>query len=153
MKNGDILENLTVKLYQKMGFDVEQDIILEGKSGSIHQIDVIAKKKSWRKKETYFIECKLRTNSYVGKADVSNFLLALDDLEQKDGSVITNSRYSENALKIGERYNLNLINGEELKNACRKYGIKYNIPDCSNDPVEYLVKTAFDFLGIGKQKA
>lgn len=51
MKNGDILENLTVKLYQKMGFDVEQDIILEGKSGSIHQIDVIAKKKSWRKKK------------------------------------------------------------------------------------------------------
>ena len=84
---------------------------------------------------------------------MSNFLLALDDLGQKDGSVVTNSRYSENALKIGERYNLNLINGEELKNACRKYGIKYNIPDCSNDPVEYLVKTAFDFLGIGKQKA
>jgi len=153
MKDGEILENLTAQLYKKMGFDVEQNIILKGKSGSIHQIDIIAKKGSFRKKKI-FIECKYRGDSYyVGKADLSKFFLSLDELNQRNAVFVTNSEYTKNALLVAKTYNLDLIDGEGLKNACRKYGIKYNIPDGSNDPVEYLVKTAFDFLGIGKQKA
>lgn len=153
MNNGYILEKLTAKLYQKIGFNVEQDITLKGKSGSIHQIDLIASKGRWPKKETIFIECKLRTNGYVGKADISNFLLALDDLGQKNGSVITNSYYSENALKIGQRYNLNLVDGKQLKDICRKYGIRYNLPDVNEDPMKYIISSFFDLLMIGKQKA
>lgn len=153
MKDGDLLENLTMQLYERMGFQTEQKVILQGRSGSIHEIDVIAKKKSWRKEKVIFTECKFRSNGYiVGKADLAKFLLALDDIGQKNASVITNSFYSDNAVKIADRYNLTLVNGDRLRKLCGDYKIPYNIAASANTPVEYLVKTVFDILEIGNQK-
>lgn len=153
MKNGDILENLTAKIYERMGFDVDQNILLQGKSGSMHEIDVIARKKSFLRKKVIYTECKFRADNYiVQKRDLSNFILALDDLGQKDASFVTNSTYSDGALKIGEQYNLSLVDGDKLKKLCKQYKLSYIMPSSKNGPTQYLVKTLFDFLEIGLQQ-
>jgi len=154
MKNGDLLENLTAKIYEKMGFDVDQNVLLKGKSGSMHEIDVIAKKRSLIRRKVIYTECKFRADNYiVQKRDLSNFILALDDLRQKNASFVTNSNYSEGALKIGKQYNLSLVDGNRLKKLCKQYKVSYILPSPGDDATQYLVKTIFDLLGIGVQKA
>jgi len=143
---GKKFEGIVGKLYEKMGFTVEINKLLKGRSGALHEIDVYAVKKGLRSREVC-IECKYKNDGDVTKAEVANFLLKTDDLRIKDSCVITNSSFSSQAAKVIENYGMNSIDGSELSRLCREHNVKNKL--CSKPtPLNYMISSFVDMLEV-----
>jgi len=119
MDKGREFERAVASLYQQMGFDVETNKVMEGSSGASHEIDLYCSNGSKR----IAVECKCKDK--VEKADIAIFILKLDDLKIKEGHVVVESSFSENAILTAKTYNIHLTDGKELTKLFRKYGVEY----------------------------
>jgi len=104
--SGYPFEILVGRLFEKMGFDVEVDVIMEGVCVN-HEVDVVARKDN----EVYIIECKFHNRNGM-KSDVkvplyikSRFDDIVDKLNhnhgiksQYKGWVVTNTQFTEEAI-------------------------------------------------------
>ncbi|MEM5834818.1 MAG: restriction endonuclease [Candidatus Aenigmatarchaeota archaeon] len=147
MDKGEKFEILIEKLYRKMGYKVERRKVLRGMSGAYHEIDLYAYKNFLSKKIA--IECKWRENLEVGKKELANFFLVLQDTKIKEGHMVTNSFYSKQAKVLAKSYGIKLIDGGMLKKLLKKYSLDAELPlqDFSFTKIlESLIFPAIDFL-------
>lgn len=151
MKIGEKFELVIEKLYRKMGYDVERRKIVKGISGVYHEIDLYACKNSLIKKSVA-VECKWRENLEVGKKELASFLLVLNDTKIKEGHMVTNSFYSNQAKILAKKYNLKLIDGFILKELLKKYSINFDFQTQNFNFLKIIEKIIFptlDFLSYG----
>jgi len=141
MDKGRKFEQAVASLYERMGFDVEANKLMEGKSGACHEIDLYCSDRG----KKVAVECKCKDR--VEKADIAVFILKLDDLKIKEGHVVAESQFSGNAALTAKTYNINLLDGKELSNLFRKYGIEYSFSSHSTDPLSYTIRSAVNILG------
>jgi restriction endonuclease Mrr len=137
---GKNFEKTVASLYQQMGFEVETNKMMEGSSGASHEIDIYCSNGSKR----IAIECKCKDK--VEKADIAVFILKLDDLKIKEGHVVSESCFSENAILTAKTYNICLVDGKELTKLFKKYGIEYRFSTRSNDPLSYMIRSSVNLL-------
>ncbi len=129
---GEEFELTVAKLYERLGHDVEVHKIIKGKSGAEHEVDIYTTKRSLLRQKATLVECKYRdSREYVGKPEIANFVMFMDDIGIKEGHIVTNSYFSEQASLLGRNYSIRMIDGDELLPMFRKYGIRFN-PNYTN---------------------
>lgn len=116
--SGFPFEKYIAELFQHQGYSVENNLIMKGKCVN-HEVDVLAK----RNKTALFIECKFHNRQGI-KSDVKIALYykaRVDDLRQGNknkpdfkgveikGCLVTNTRFSEDAIKYSKCENLRLM--------------------------------------------
>ena len=131
------------KIMEKMGYEVETGKIIQGKCIQ-HEVDVVAKKPG----EMIMIECKFHQNNQT-KSGVqvplyiqSRYLDIKSVWEEKfgknmfyRGGVVTNTRFSEDAIKYGKCAGLMLISWDYPAET----GLKYFIDRTGLHPVTSLI--------------
>ena len=131
------------KILEKMGYQVETGVIVQGKCIQ-HEVDVVAKKQG----EMIMIECKFHSGNQT-KSGVqvplyiqSRYLDVKSAWEEKygknlhyRGGVVTNTRFSEDAIKYANCAGLLIISWDYPKET----GLKYFIDRSGLHPVTSLI--------------
>lgn len=150
MDKGKEFEEIIAELYEKAGWHTEMRKTMKGRSGAEHQIDVYGEKRKVRKKKV-FVECKFRENDKVRKSHVANFLLKLDDIDTKtEAHMVTNSTFSSYAKQTAERYDIKMINRDQLYRLLNKYDMRRHlefIEVYQQNPLTKAVIETIDILG------
>jgi len=125
MNKGREFEGIVGELFSRMGFYVERNKLMKGKSGAVHEIDVYGEtRRSRQKRKRVAVECKYKQNGdKVRKSDVANFLLKLEDLGLNEGYLVTNSSFSDYSVKTAGVYNVHLVDSEKLSRLLKKSGL------------------------------
>ena len=136
-------EILVGKIMEKMGYEVETGVIVQGKCVQ-HEVDVVAKKPG----EMIMIECKFHSGNQT-KSGVqvplyiqSRYLDVKSAWEEKYGSnihyrggVVTNTRFSEDAIKYANCAGLLIISWDYPSDT----GLKYWIDKTGLHPVTSMI--------------
>lgn len=116
--SGYPFEKFVAELFKQRGFDVEVGVMMAGWS-VMHEVDVVAQNPD----KYYVIECKFHNNQAT-KSDVKvpmyihsrvqDLHKVLKHNEAKDkksyvGWVVTNTRFTKDAIKFGKDYGLNML--------------------------------------------
>ena len=116
--SGYPFEKFVAELFKQRGFDVEVGVMMDGWSVS-HEVDVVAQNPD----KYYVIECKFHNNQAT-KSDVKvpmyihsrvqdlHKVLKSGEAKGKKsyvGWVVTNTRFTTNAIKFGNDYGLNML--------------------------------------------
>jgi len=105
------LENFVEDTILRTGYiNTEKRKKIEGMSGTLHEIDIMA----YNKSNIVAIECKNYTIP-VGIKEIRDFKSKLDDLPHiSEGIFVTNSRFTSEATNYANHYNIRLWDGENL---------------------------------------
>ncbi len=122
--DGYEFEDLICILFRKMGFIVEHTA-LSGDGG----IDIIAHYNETVFKGKYLIQCK-RYSSKIGEPFIRDLYGVTLSSNANKGILITNSFFSNQAIKFAEGKNIELIDGNELNKLLLKYGLLNNSDNC-----------------------
>jgi restriction endonuclease Mrr len=121
--SGRRFEQLVGDLYSLRGYSVEKNVLVRGKSGALHEVDLYGERRKGRILgkgclERLAIECKYRGSfETVGKSEVASFVFKVKDADMGSGAVVTNSTFSSNACMVASFNDIKLIDGESL---CRE---------------------------------
>lgn len=113
--NGYEFESFISKLLSKMGFIVE-GTPLSGDNG----IDIIAYSNAPMYKGKYIVQCKNWTGT-VGEPVIRDLYGVVLSNNANKGILITNSFFTQNALKFAEGKNIELIDGDALNQLIQTY--------------------------------
>ncbi len=114
LKKGTGFELKIAELFEKNGYRVTHDIKMEGKSGTTHQIDVLAEFKAPLHTSTVIIEAKsYKTN--IDKDIIMKLIQIQQDLSADRAILATTSDFTPGALSTANQYNnLELWDGEKI---------------------------------------
>jgi hypothetical protein len=127
-QSGNTIYSLGIKLEQMFegilksrGFTTTRRKRLEGKSGTFHEIDILATKNEL----ILAVECKnYGEKRTVGLKDIRDFHSKLLDLPQINKSwFVTNIEYSSGVKNYADQYNIELWDGEKLRNDFYRYSL------------------------------
>ena len=144
-------EKLVTEIYQAIleydGFDnlrVEHDVVIKGKSGATHQIDVFWEFNAAGVTYRTCIECK-NYKSAVKKSHVAAFSTILDDIGNANGIIATTSSFQKGAKLLAKDKNIRLI---LVNNILKSISITFHIkiPEYSNWQIEHDVEYARNLL-------
>jgi len=120
-------EKFIARLLSYQGFEVDTNLVLNGKCVS-HEVDV----RAFSDNMLLFVECKYHTDQ-GRKSDIKTALYfhsRFEDLSsgvkgkylkvEKDGWLITNTRFSNDAVKYGQCMNMSLISWEQPRDNALK---------------------------------
>jgi len=108
---GKKLEECVEKMLNAMGYHTERRRRVSGKSGELHEIDVVAKKGNL----IWAVECKNWTNP-VGIEQVRDFWAKLQDLGSEwNGIFVSFTGFTEPAENFAEQYNIDRWDQDFLK--------------------------------------
>ncbi len=111
-KLGVNLEDMTEKIHQSMGYSTQRRQRLADRDNIKHEIDVYAIKGS----RVRAIECKNYDPSRsVGIKELRDFHSKVSSLRIKDALFVTNTSFSSESEKFALSKNINLWDGDELK--------------------------------------
>jgi len=105
------------------GFEVEAPSFLKGKSGANHVFDVVARKGDGAKKSTV-IDLATSPESAVSEQPVIALFAKIFDVSPDHAYLIAVPRISENAKKMAELYNIQIIEGVDQKETLKTLGEK-----------------------------
>lgn len=109
---GRSLEQMTSDIFEKRGWTVKRNYHPPTRSGASTEIDVFIERGKIHKA----IECKNFVDyRMVGVKDLRDFAYKLSDTGIAVGIAITNSQFSEEALKLADSEGIELWDGEKLK--------------------------------------
>lgn len=123
--SGYPFEKFVAELFKQRGFEVEVGVLMQGWSVT-HEVDVVAQNPD----KYYVVECKFHNNQAT-KSDVKvpmyihsrveDLHKILVDGEAKGkksivGWVVTNTRFTKDAIKFGNDYGLNLLSWDYPQN-------------------------------------
>jgi hypothetical protein len=115
--DGHEFETLIGKLLEKMGFVIgERKLSVDG------GIDILAKNYEPILEGTYIIQCK-RHSKKVGQHIIRDLYGVVHSRNANKGILITNSTFTDLALKFAQDKQLELIDGEKLHALLIKHGI------------------------------
>ena len=111
-KLGVSLEETVDKIHQSMGYTTQRRQRLADNTGSKHEIDVYATKGN----RIRAIECKNYDESRsVGIKELRDFAMKVTSLKIRDALFVTNTTFSSESEKFALGKNINLWNGDELR--------------------------------------
>lgn len=111
---GKSLEEMTAEIFQKRGWSVKRNFYPPTKTGARTEIDVFLERGKIRKA----VECKNFDESrMVGVKDIRDFTSKLEDIGIAVGIAVTNTQFSEDAMKFAESKGIELWDGEKLREA------------------------------------
>jgi hypothetical protein len=115
------LEQMFEGILKSRGFTTTRRKRLEGKSGTFHEIDILATKNE----VILAVECKnYGEKRTVGLKDIRDFHSKLLDLPQINKSwFVTNIEYSSGVKNYATQYNIELWDGEKLRNDFYRYSL------------------------------
>jgi hypothetical protein len=96
------------------GFEVEAPSFLKGKSGANHMFDVVARKGDTARKVTV-IDLATSTGSAVSEQPVIGLFAKIFDVSPSNAYLIAVPRMTENAKKMAELYNIQVIEATNEK--------------------------------------
>jgi uncharacterized Zn finger protein (UPF0148 family) len=109
---GRSLEQMTSDIFEKRGWTVKRNYHPPTRSGASTEIDVFIERGKIRKA----IECKnFEDYRMVGVKDLRDFAYKLSDTGIAVGIAVTNSQFSEEAVKLADSEGIDLWDGEKLK--------------------------------------
>ena len=106
---GEKLEEVVEKIFQAQGFETERRRRLKGKSGTINEIDILAKKG----RRVIAVECK-NLSTPVGISQVRDFTTKLEELKISKGYFASNTEFSSGAKQFAEHRNITLWTKDNL---------------------------------------
>jgi Holliday junction resolvase len=108
------LEETVEQILKKRGYTTEMRQKLEGNSGALNEIDVLAKKQN----KVLAVECKnYKESRLVGIKEIRDFESKIQDLPYiTDAMFVTNTRFSSEAETYAKHNEIILYGGEKLKN-------------------------------------
>jgi len=106
---GEKLEEAVEMIFQARGFKTFRRRRLKGKSGTINEIDVLAKKGD----KVIAVECKNLATA-IGQDHVRNFCFKLNELNIKKGYFASNSEFTSGARQLAQQRNITLWTRENL---------------------------------------
>lgn len=122
------LEECVAALFERMGYS---NVSRVGGSGD-RRADVIADRviDPLGNMLSFAIQCKrYASHIKVGGPDIRHFYSDFTELHEADrGIFVTTSSFTEEAQAIAKRYNITLIDGNELDRLLMQYGITYQRP-------------------------
>lgn len=108
---GKKLEECVEKILNARGYETERRRKIEGKSGGLHEIDVVAKKGD----VICAVECKNWANS-IGIEQIRDFWAKLQDLGSRwNGIFVSFKGFTEPAEKFADKYNIDRWDQDFLK--------------------------------------
>lgn len=108
---GKKLEECVEKILNAKGYETELRRKIEGKSGGLHEIDVVAKKRN----VIWAVECKNWANP-IGIEQVRDFWAKLQDLGSRwNGIFVSFKGFTEPAEKFADKYNIDRWDQDFLK--------------------------------------
>lgn len=114
LRKGTGFELKIAELFEKNGYHVTHDIKMEGKSGTTHQIDVLAEYKAPLHTSTVIIEAK-SYQSNIDKDIIMKLIQIQQDLSADRAILATTSDFTTGALTTANQYNnLELWDGEKI---------------------------------------
>lgn len=111
---GKKLEEFVEKILNVQGFKTNCRVRLSGKSGAKHEIDILAEKKTPKRKLILAVECKNYSRPVPIK-DIRDFVDKLRDLRIPTGIFATASYFSKDARQYAESHGIELWDAEKLK--------------------------------------
>jgi len=139
---GSEFECFVAQLYSKMGYNAETKKKMVGKSGVEYEVDVYLE----RGKKKSIAECKYKNYGGVSIAEVALLILKMDDIDIKEGIIVTNSAMPEPASLVAKHYGVPYIDDEQLKCLAREYNMEMNFRNTSN-PIADAVMSVVDLAG------
>lgn len=106
IKNGYEFEEYVSKLYEKLGYEVEEVTRKSGDQGA----DVIVNKDG----KKYVIQAKFY-NSPVSNKAVQEVVAAIGMYKADKGIVVTNNRFTDSAIELAKANNIELVNGNKIE--------------------------------------
>ncbi len=106
IKNGYDFEKYVAKLYQKLGYEIEEVTRKSGDQGA----DVIVNKNG----KKYVIQAKFY-NSPVSNKAVQEVVAAIGMYKADKGIVVTNNRFTDSAIELAKANNIELVNGNKIE--------------------------------------
>jgi hypothetical protein len=114
LKKGTGFELKIAELFEKNGYHVTHDVKMKGKSGTTHQIDVLAEFKAPLHTSTVIIEAK-SYKSNIDKDIIMKLIQIQQDLSADRAILATTSDFTPGALSTADQYNnLELWDGEKI---------------------------------------
>lgn len=111
-KLGVSLEDTVEKIHQSMGYTTQRRRRLSDSTGTKHEIDVYATKGN----RIRAIECKNYDESRsVGIKELRDFVMKVTSLKIRDALFVTNTTFSSELEKFALGKNINLWDGDELR--------------------------------------
>ena len=107
IKNGYEFEKYVAKLYEKLGYRIEQITKKSGDQGA----DVVA----YNGNEKYVIQAKFYNHSSVGNSAVQEIAAAIGMYKADKGIVVTNSTYTPQAIQLAKANNIELVDGKKIE--------------------------------------
>lgn len=114
LEKGIGFELKLAELFEKNGYCVTHDVKMKGKSGTTHQIDVLAEFKAPLHTSTVIIEAK-SYKSNIDKDIIMKLIQIQQDLSADRAILATTSDFTPGALSTADQYNnLELWDGEKI---------------------------------------
>lgn len=106
------LEELVERILKNKEYSTQRRQKLRGRSGALHEIDVLAK----RKNKAMAVECKnYDRNTVVGIKELRDFHSKLKDLHHDDDSLfVTSGKFSSDSMTYANKYDIELWDGDQL---------------------------------------
>jgi len=101
------------QIMKNKGFSTDRRIKLRGQSGTLHEIDVLAK----RENDVFAVECKNYGESrLVGIKEVRDFQSKLQDLSEINHAMfVTNIKFTSGVEEFAKHNHIELWDGERLR--------------------------------------
>jgi restriction endonuclease Mrr len=121
-------ERIVAELFAAMGYAVERNVIVEGRSGNC-EIDVLAEKKKNLRTERAIVECKFKNGGEVERSEVLDWNARVFEIEMDDSCkvdevyFVTDGRFQPTARNTGNYYGMKLLDGADLNRELKRYGI------------------------------
>jgi len=116
-------EKFVVELFRKAGFIVQHNVVLQGKSGAKHQIDVLAMYRTPVTEFKVLVECK-NWDKPINKDVVMKVYNEVQDLGFDKGIIITQSYPTVDALRSASATNVEIIDRYKLASIIEELGVK-----------------------------
>lgn len=106
------LEEVVEQILKKRDFSTQRRLRLQGRSGSLSEIDILASKKNLK----IAVECKnYDKETVVGIKEIRDFHSKLNDIQHYGESLfVTYGKFSSESIAYADKYNIELWDGHRL---------------------------------------
>ena len=111
---GAALETLLAGHFTRHGYAVESNLVVEGRSGNAHELDVVARRSDALTDYVTVVEAKSWSNR-VGKEVVAKLAYVLADLGLHKGIIAAPGGFSSGATVAARELGIELWDGAELE--------------------------------------
>lgn len=100
---GEKMEEAVEHIFKAKGYETERRLRIKGKSNTINEIDILAKKRRMK----IAIECK-NYSTPIGQSQLRDFVQKLEEIQVNNGFFVSNSDFTSGATTFAKQRNITL---------------------------------------------